>query len=146
MGRSIHYKSPSKLIRNAKRLVSHLQKIIVKLNYDLKQNISNFKNIPVITQIDGCSLDVSTTKLPQNSDLDVSMSKQCDNCLTVFETEEQREQHDETHQFGCEDCGICFTSKYYADLHELAKHPGTFYALNYIPHSTKLQFDPYFIS
>ena len=34
----------------------------------------------------------------------------------------------------------CYTSQYLADLHELAEHPGTYYALHIIPHSTKLKF------
>ena len=67
-------------------------------------------------------------------------SNKCDNCNVDFETSNQLQHHNETYQFGCEECFICFTSKFYADLHELEKHPGTTYARDHIPNSTKLMF------
>ena len=80
-------------------------------------------------------------RIPQlDGSKDAISSIQCDNCHKCFETRDQLTDHDELHQFGCDDCGICYTSQYFADLHELAEHPGTYYALNIIPHSTKLQF------
>ena len=82
-----------------------------------------------IPQLDGSSTDA------------IAISTiQCDNCRKPFQTRDQLTEHDEIHQFGCDDCGICYTSQYFADLHELAVHPGTYYALHIIPDSTKLQF------
>ena len=156
--------SPAKKTRNFRRLVSFLQ---IKLNASkLSQSklpicfppqvsvapksppnltyskqpcisIPNFPTFPdhpntcqgpislVISQLDGCTDDYI---------------QECDNCHEVFETPHQLELHDAKNQFGCEDCSICFTSKFYADLHELEKHPETSYARDYIPDSTKLQF------
>ena len=60
----------------------------------------------------------------------------------VFDVESQLDLHNDVNQFGCDEdgCGICFTSKYLADLHELEAHPGTSYARDHIPQSTKKDF------
>ena len=79
-----------------------------------------------IPQLDGDAFDTST--------------HECDNCHQKFTTEVQLKHHDETYKYGCEDCSICYRSTYLFDLHELAEHPNTHYALSIIPHSTKLQF------
>ena len=79
-----------------------------------------------IPQLDGIALETST--------------HECENCHTKFKTESQLKHHDETFQYGCEDCSICYQSTYLFDLHELAEHPDSHYALSIIPQSTKLQF------
>ena len=79
-----------------------------------------------IPQLDGNALDTRT--------------HECENCHTKFTTEVQLKHHDEIFQYGCEDCNICYQSTYLFDLHELAEHPDSHYALSIIPHSTKLQF------
>ena len=88
---------------------------------------SQYLTSQTIPQLDGSALDTST--------------HECDNCHKKFTTEEQLKHHDETYQYGCEDCSICYQSTNLFDLHELAEHPNTHYALNIIPHSTKLQYD-----
>ena len=50
------------------------------------------------------------------------------------------EQHNEMNEWGCDECYLCYTSKFFADLHELEIHPGTSYARDHIPKETKLQF------
>ena len=80
-----------------------------------------------IPQLDGYAPDIPSSVL-------------CADCHKEFETEDELKNHDETHEFGCEDCNLCFTTQQLCDLHELAKHPGSTYALNYIPYLTKLQF------
>ena len=94
-------------------------------------NISPGNRIP---QLDGHILDVSTVypnPLPSNK---------CDNCGKNCESIVELENHNEEHQYGCDDCYLCFTSKYIADLHELEMHPGTTYARDHIPDTTKIQF------
>ena len=73
-------------------------------------------------------------KIPQldgHRDLDGSQHQQlpvnqaqhdeyaCENCHKAFESEHQLNQHSEIHGYGCEECFICYTSKYLVDLHEL---------------------------
>ena len=67
-------------------------------------------------------------------------SLQCDNCSKPFTTRSQLQLHDEMHQFGCDECFLCFTSKIYADLHQLEAHPETSYVRDHIPYSTKQHF------
>ena len=43
-------------------------------------------------------------------------------------------------QWGCDECFICYTSKFQAELPELEEHPDTFYVHDHNPTSTKLQF------
>ena len=51
---------------------------------------------------------------------------QCDNCQKFFQIRDQLADHSKIHQFGCDDCGIC-----YIWLHILAattqKHPSSFH-------------------
>ena len=74
--------------------------------------------------------------------IELENESECNNCHRVFENKAELEKHNETYQFGCEDCFICFTSKFYADLHELELHddPENCYVRDHIPNSTKLQF------
>ena len=65
---------------------------------------------------------------------------QCQHCEKQFKTLEQLQIHDDANQFGCDNCYLCFQSKESADLHELAEHPGSVFALNHIPHATKIKF------
>ena len=147
MGRSKHYISPAKKMRNTRRLVAYLKYKLSTLS------ISSSEPELSIPQLDGATLDMSTTILAQhdaflqlhpqpgpNQPPKADSSTLCGNCHKVFETGEELVQHDESHQFGCEDCHLCFTTQFLADLHELANHPGTVYAVNYIPHSTKVYF------
>ena len=98
---------------------------------------------PVIPQLDGTmnSFPPSNNTIPfetQNQPADVALK--CETCHKTFETEEQFHEHDAAHQFCCDECFICFTTKVMADLHELEEHPNTHYADTYIPQSTKLLF------
>ena len=43
----------------------------------------------------------------------------CDHCSKPFETTKQLQHHEEMNQFGWDECFHCYTSKFYADLHEL---------------------------
>ena len=61
---------------------------------------------------------------------------QCENCRQSFEIEENLQKY----EFGCDECYICYKSKFHVDLHELEKHPDTTYARDHIPYPTKLQF------
>ena len=92
-----------------------------------KSNYLSPSSSTTIPQLDGCAPDIPSPV-------------QCADCHKVFETNEELNNHDETHEFGCEDCNLCFTTKQLCDLHELAKHPGSTYALLHIPYLTKLQF------
>ena len=96
-------------------------------------------NIP---QIDGFAEEspIHTSNYQPQLSPTADQGSKCDNCFTVFETRSQLELHDKMNQFGCEECYICFTSKFCADLHELEKHPDTSYVVNHIPYTTKLQF------
>ena len=84
-----------------------------------------------ILQLNGCILDMSNSHLSQHK---------CEDCHKLFETKEQLSCHDETNEFGCDECYICFTTKHLADMHELASHPGTYYALHHIAPSTMQEF------
>ena len=68
----------------------------------------------------------------------------CENCGKNFETENMLKNHIDTHEWGCDDCTLCFTSKYFADMHELEKHNDTPDSINYIrdhiPETTKRLF------
>ena len=92
---------------------------------------------PVIPQLDGIlnSFPQACTT-PHFSNI----SLQCETCQNTFETEEEFNDHDNAHQFCCDECYICFTTQVLADLHELETHPNTHYADTYIPESTKLLF------
>ena len=60
------------------------------------------------------------------------------------ETDEQLQNHVQEHEWGCDDCKLCCTSKYFADLHELEHHGDTLDSIRYIrddiPESTKRLF------
>ena len=89
-----------------------------------------FNGIP---QLDG-NLDSNLSPHPHNF--------KCDNCGALYDEKNLLEVHNNQNQFGCDEdeCGICFPSKYLADLHELEVHPETSYALKHIPDSTKEDF------
>ena len=64
-----------------------------------------------------CQTNVSKENLiPQ---LDGNGQVECENCERNFKTEEELKKHMEEHEWGCDDCRLCLTSKYFADLHEL---------------------------
>ena len=69
---------------------------------------------------------------------------ECENCGKSFESEEMLQTHGDEHGWGCDDCLLCFTSKYLADLHELEHHaesPDSIgYIRDYIPETTKRLF------
>ena len=61
--------------------------------------------------------------------------------ITLFNLSQSHPQIKSTpDQFGCDECFHCYTSKFYADLHELEQHPDTFYVRDHIPSSTKEHF------
>ena len=86
---------------------------------------------PVIPQLDGGQ---NTPQQPSDQPL------QCETCHEIFATEDQFNDHDNAHQFCCDECFICYTTQVLSDLHELEAHPNTHYANTYIPQSTKLLF------
>ena len=102
-------------------------------------------SMPTITMVNSDPLNISQGKvslgggIPQLDGVSTSSFK-CDNCGVELECEKELENHDQTHQFGCDDCFLCFTSKFLADLHQLEKHPGTSYARDHIPSTTKMHF------
>ena len=101
-------------------------------------------NMSTITMVNSDPLNISQGKvslgvIPQLDGVSNNSFK-CDNCGVELESEKELENHDQTHQFGCDDCFLCFTSKFLADLHQLEKHPGTSYARDHIPSTTKMHF------
>ena len=67
-------------------------------------------------------------------------SYQCVNCRAIFENERKLKEHQDKHEFGCDECYICYETKFHVDLHELEKHGNSTYARDHIPYTTKLQF------
>ena len=69
---------------------------------------------------------------------------ECENCGKSFKSEESLRTHTDEHKWGCDDCLLCFTSKYSADLHKLEHHgdsPDSIsYIRDYIPETTKRLF------
>ena len=68
----------------------------------------------------------------------------CENCDTNFVSEELLKIHTDQHEWGCDECFLCFTTKYSADLHALEYHANTpdgiVYIRDYIPETTKKLF------
>ena len=94
-----------------------------------------------------CSSFDLTEEIPQldgkcDSPQGFPQAFQCENCGMLFNLNDDLDNHNDSHQFGCDkdECDICFTSKYLADLHELESHPETSYARDHIPQSTKEDF------
>ena len=65
----------------------------------------------------------------------------CENFGKTFESEEILKTHTDEHEWGCDDCQLCFRNKQSADLHELEHHgdsPDSLaYICNHIPEETK---------
>ena len=114
---------------------------LIKFNSNYHNTYQGQISLGTIPQLDGLS-NVSAIYLQQQQEkAPVPIDdKECDNWHKVFETKQKLEHHNDEYQFGCEDCFICFTSTFHADLHELDKHPDTCYASDHIPPFTKLQF------
>ena len=55
----------------------------------------------------------------------------CENCSETFQTDELLTKHNEENQFVCDDCFMCLTTQFHADLHELDKHPDSVYAATF---------------
>ena len=68
----------------------------------------------------------------------------CENCNKNFESKAVLKKHTDEHEWGCEDCFLCFTSKCDVDLHEMEVHGDTpdsiGYIRDHIPESTKRLF------
>ena len=64
----------------------------------------------------------------------------CEFCGETFSAQKLLKEHNNSHEFCCEDCQICYETQLESDLHELEVHPGTNYAETYVPHSTKILF------
>ena len=102
-----------------------------------------------IPQLDGASSDVIQASVQFLQDVeDVEHEQQaalennlkCENCHNIFESEKNLQEHQEIHEFGCDECYICYKTKFHVDLHELEKHPHSTYARDHIPYTTKLQY------
>ena len=98
-------------------------------------NIYNFElQIP---QVDG-AMDTSISLLDEQ--LEATKYK-CENCGKTFLTEQTLQIHSDEYEWGCDECSLCLTSKYLADLHELEFHPdSTAYIRDHIPDCTKKLF------
>ena len=97
--------------------------------------ISNYGN--EIPQLDG--------KIDFNSPVSTtSLEIKFENCGKIFETEKRLKDHTDKHEWGCDDCLLCFTTKYSADLHELEYHghdpDSLVYIRDHIPDTTKRLF------
>ena len=68
------------------------------------------------------------------------IQEECENSHTTFGSQTELDQHNAKYQYGCEDCGVCFTSNEKFDFHELEKHPETGYVRDIIPQATKQRF------
>ena len=93
-----------------------------------------------IPQLDGDAL-------PSSSDVEYSDSfttdseYKCENCGKNYDTEKGLQDHRDNHEWGCDDCYLCLSSKYLADLHELEYHPDSIdFIHNHIPDTTKKLF------
>ena len=82
------------------RLKSSLINVFLKMNTPNMYQASPSSNFP---QIDG-SRNFSQPNLSK-------IQEECENCRTNFRSKTELDQHNYLYQFGCEDCGICFTSK-----------------------------------
>ena len=51
---------------------------------------------------------------------------QCDNCHKFFQIRDQLADHSKIHQFGCDDCGICYIWLYILAA-TTQKHPSSFH-------------------
>ena len=69
---------------------------------------------------------------------------ECENCKKSFEIKEDLKIHTDENEWGCDDCLLCFKTKYSEDLHELEHHGDTpdsiSYINNHIPETTKRLF------
>ena len=69
----------------------------------------------------------------------------CENCGKTFETVATLQNHTDQHDWGCDECQLCFTTKYLVDLHELehhGHHPDSIaYIRDHIPETTKRLFE-----
>ena len=153
-------------IQELKRKNSELQNLVIKLNKERSKEPSCSRKISTNTTSGphlSNSYTISATTIPGQStipQLDGGLDKyfthqdpvaqpcyvppsdsQCEHCGKPFKSKDDLELHYEANQWGCDECYLCYTSKELADLHELAEHPGTFYALQHIPNSTKLKFN-----
>ena len=85
-------------------------------------------------------LDGAVETLPQPAP-----NHQCENCGVIFEAENALKEHIDDHEWGCDDCSLCLTSKYLADLHEIEYHgfepDSILYIQNHVPESTKKQYE-----
>ena len=69
-----------------------------------------------------------------------AVTNNCENCGKIFNNETELKEHLDKHEYGCDECFICYRTKFHVDLHELEKHPESDYARDHIPYTTKLQF------
>ena len=113
---------------------------MVESNHNITNSQANFG--PVIPQLDGIlnSLPPATHTFSQAAQQSAETYLQCETCHKTFDTEDQFNDHDNAHNYCCDECYLCFTTQLIADLHELEYHPNTHYSDTYIPQSTKLLF------
>jgi hypothetical protein len=113
---------------------------MVQSNYSSNRGAKLGSVIPQL-DVDINSLPQATHTIPfeaQNHPADVPL--QCETCHQTFDTEDQFNEHDNAHNYCCDECFIYFTTQVMADLHEPKEHPNTHYVNTYIPQSTKLIF------
>merc|ERR1712179_286526 len=68
-----------------------------------------------------------------------SQTYQCETCLELFKYPSELLEHNEKHEYCCDECNICYETKLDADLHELELHQDAGYPDD-IPPSTKRLF------
>ena len=101
-------------------------------------------NTGFIPQLDGQIIDTSSISYPTRSPCAIGKTTSqfaCENCEENFESEKLLKEHTDKHEWGCDECFLCFTTKYSVDLHELEHHghePDSIaYIRDHIPQSTK---------
>ena len=102
--------------------------VILKKQVDELRNVVNMKlktqqglslptrdgsNIP-ITLVES---NTNTLLSPHEEPVEISTYKS-ENCGETFLSEQTLQKHSDQYEWGCEDCSLCLTSKYLADLHE----------------------------
>ena len=133
---SVHDKTQYQTFTSQPNLLLPTNRTITLLNNSNDQ-VNSSETIP---QLDGDALPPSLGVESSDSFYADSQYK-CENCDKNFNSEEGLQNHRDNHEWGCDDCYLCLTSKYLADLHELEFHPDSMdYINNHIPDTTKKLF------
>ena len=136
---------------NIESLNNENSNLKVSINSQIRLSSSSQTSRPSLSVITANSLNTSSNNtmneeniIPQLDGCHSEQVLNCENCETTFETDDQLQKHMQEHEWGCDDCKLCCTSKYFVDLHELEHHGDTPDSIRYIrddiPESTKKLF------